>query len=140
MELDLYPRNAPERADEIDGNLGDGSRFHEAYGYYGHGVGPETLTAPAGWEERLVRLEFPAIRKKGVAAVAWCLSMPDLVLAKLAAGRPHDLEFALEALRAGLVDPEELALGVDLMPVSHRELVRDRLAGVVARAAGAKGD
>lgn len=24
MELDLYPRNAPERADEIDGNLGDG--------------------------------------------------------------------------------------------------------------------
>ena len=132
MELDLYPRNQPDRADEIDGSLGDGSRFHETYGYYAHGVGPETVVAPVGWEDRLVRLELPAIRRKDSSAIAWCLSMDDLVLAKLAAGRPQDLVFAREVIEAGLVDPEQLQLGVDLMPSSHMEAVRERLAGILA--------
>ncbi len=26
------------------------------FGYYAHGVGPETAKAPAGWEQRLVRV------------------------------------------------------------------------------------
>jgi hypothetical protein len=133
MELDVYPRNQPERADEIDGSLGDGSRFHETYGYYAHGVGPETVIAPTGWEDRLVRLELPAIRRTDGSVIAWCLSMDDLVLAKLAAGRAHDLEFAQEAIKAGLVDPDQLQLGVELMPTQHRDAVRERLAGIVAR-------
>ena len=62
-EVDLYPLNHPEQAHVIDGVIGDGSRFHETYGYYGHGVGPETAVAPAGWQERLVRLELPAIKR-----------------------------------------------------------------------------
>jgi hypothetical protein len=133
LEVDVFPRNAPERADEIDGAIGDGSRFHETYGYYAHGVGPETAVAPAGWQERLVRLELPAIRSRDGTVVAWCLDTHDLVLAKLAAGRPHDFEFAEEALRAGLVDSEQLRLGVDLLPESHRELTRERLTGLLAR-------
>lgn len=36
-ELDVYPKSDPSRAAEIDGALGDGSRFHETYGYYAHG-------------------------------------------------------------------------------------------------------
>ena len=135
MELDIYPRSDPTKADEIDGELGDGSRFHETYDYYAHGVGPETVIAPAGWEGRLVRLELPAIRRKDRDAIAWCLSIHDLVLAKLAAGRPHDLEFAGEAIRAELADPEQLQLGVDLMPMSHRERTRETLTGVLARLA-----
>jgi len=55
MEADLYPRRAPEKADDIDGSLGDGSRFHRTFGYYAHGVGPETAKAPAGWEMRCSR-------------------------------------------------------------------------------------
>lgn len=39
MEVDLYPAHAPEKSDEIDGAIGDGSRFHESFGYYAHGVG-----------------------------------------------------------------------------------------------------
>lgn len=60
-ELDVYPLSAPERAAEIDGAIGDGSRFDGSYGYYAHAVGPETPTAPAGWEERLVRVELPPL-------------------------------------------------------------------------------
>lgn len=31
LEVDLFPRNDPERAGEIDGAIGDGSRFHQTY-------------------------------------------------------------------------------------------------------------
>lgn len=133
IEVDVYPRTSPERADEIDGAIGDGSRFHETFGYYAHGVGPETPTAPAGWEERLVRLELSPFHKGDPPVVAWCLAAHDLVLAKLAAGREHDYVFAEEALRAGLVDPLQLQSGVELMPATHRELTRERLTGVIAR-------
>ena len=29
-------------ADKIDGAIGEGSQFHQTYGYYAQGVGPET--------------------------------------------------------------------------------------------------
>lgn len=133
LEVDVFPKTHPERADQIDGSLGDGSRFQETYGYYAHGVGPETAIAPAGWEQRLIRLEVAAIPRSGETVTAWCLEVHDLVLAKLAAGRPHDLEFAEEAVRAHLVDIDQLRLGVDLVRDSHRELTRDRLEGIIAR-------
>ena len=48
MEADLYPRSKPELADKVDGAIGEGSRFHEQYGYYAQGVGPDTATPPRG--------------------------------------------------------------------------------------------
>jgi hypothetical protein len=63
-ELDVYPRNDPERAIEIDRNIGEGSRFHDTYGYYAQGVGPETIVGPAGWEGRLVEFVVAPIQKK----------------------------------------------------------------------------
>lgn len=133
IEADVFPRNNPERADEIDAAIGDGSRFHETYGYYGHGVGPELAIAPEGWEERLVRLDVPAVVSARGSVTAWCLEAHDLVLAKLAAGRERDSEFAQAALRHGLVDPRELRTRAALVPVSHRRLVLERLEGVLAR-------
>jgi hypothetical protein len=60
MEPDIYPKRAPDAADLIDRNLGDGSQFHAAFGYHAHGVGPETAKAPRGCQERLVRRVIPA--------------------------------------------------------------------------------
>jgi hypothetical protein len=42
LEVDLYPLDAPEKADLIDGSIGELSPFHETFGYYAHGIGPET--------------------------------------------------------------------------------------------------
>ena len=39
MEADVYPKNHPEKADEVDGAIGEGSSFHELHGYYAQGVG-----------------------------------------------------------------------------------------------------
>src|SRR5262249_2372767 len=38
MEADVYPRNRPERADLIDGSIGEGSPFEREFGYFAHGV------------------------------------------------------------------------------------------------------
>ena len=135
IEADLYPLGTPARAIEIDGVLGDGSDFHEQFGYYGHGVGPETPIPPAGWEARLTKKIYPANELWKKPAVAWFLNADDLVLAKLAAGRPKDMAFATEAIRSNLVETENLERGLELMPESHREVTRERLASAVSKAA-----
>lgn len=119
MEADLYPAESPGKADLIDGALGDGSPFHVAFGYYAHGAGPET--APDGWEQRLVRAPVPPRPGSRRRPVALCLEPHDLVLAKCAAGRERDWDFAREALRAGIVSVEELQARLSLLPVPREQ-------------------
>lgn len=59
-EADIYPLNATHKADAIDAAIGEGSRFHETYGYYAQGVGPETACLPAGWDWLL---EVPTVHR-----------------------------------------------------------------------------
>lgn len=95
MEADVYPRHALERSDAIDGSIGEGSAFHELYGYYAQGVGPKTATLPQGWERRLVRVLNP--NTNGVTGL--CLEVHDLAISKYVAGREKDLEFTRELAR-----------------------------------------
>ncbi len=44
--------------------------FHETYGYYARGVGPETPIAPVGWQERLIRVGVAAVTRAGGIATA----------------------------------------------------------------------
>jgi hypothetical protein len=60
--MDIYPLHRPDSADVIDGAIGEGSHFEDAFGYYAQGVGPETAVLPAGWQNRLVRVQSPATR------------------------------------------------------------------------------
>lgn len=116
MEADVYPLHDPAKAEEIDGSLGDGSYFHATYGYYAHGVGPETAKPPAGWEGRLVRVEIPPRVGREVGALALCLEVHDLVLAKCVAGRERDWEFGRAAIAARLVQVDELLRRIDDLP------------------------
>ncbi len=136
IEADIYPRARPEKAEEIDGTLGDGSQFQATFGYYAHGVGPETAKAPAGWEDRLVRIEVRRRPGESGTVAALCLEAHDLVLAKCAAGRERDWDFALDAMRAGLVEMSRLSAEVEAMPLDarQRERVRRMLEGLVVRA------
>lgn len=103
-EADVYPKNLPERADLIDGAIGELSPFHDTFGYYAQGVGPETAVLPRGWDERLVRVETPATR----GAIGWCLEPHDLCIAKLVAGRDKDLRFVAATVEHDLVSVERL--------------------------------
>jgi Nucleotidyltransferase of unknown function (DUF6036) len=127
MEVDLYPRSAPGRAVEIDPGIGDGSRFHATFDYYAHGVGPETVIAPVGWQDRRVRVDVPGTMHRRETATAFCLEIHDLVLAKLAAGRPHDIAYAQDAVAGRLVESDRLRELVEQMPDSHRDAARTRL-------------
>lgn len=118
LEVDVYPLENPEAAINIDGALGDGSQFHRTFGYYAHGVGPETAKAPAGWQGRLVRREIPRRVASNRTPIAWCLEIHDLVLSKCAAGRERDWEYAREALKSGLLDADVLLARIPDLPVA----------------------
>jgi len=132
-ELDVYPRSDPARAIEIEAALGQGSLFEETFGYRAHGVGPETATLPAGWQERLVRVEVETLA--GAPAIGWAVEAHDLVLSKLVAGRDEDYVFAVAALRSEIVDAGELEQRAALLPNDHRARAAERITGVVVRAA-----
>lgn len=82
-EVDLYPKENPEAADVIDAVLGERSMFDDTFGYYVHGVGPETAILPEGWTTRLVPISNENTRN----CTGWCIEAHDLAAAKLAAGR-----------------------------------------------------
>ena len=100
MEADIYPLHRPDLADLIDGSIGEGSPFHERFGYYAQGVGPETAILPAGWQSRLVRIQNQNTDLK----VGYCLEPHDLAASKLAAGRDKDWLFVEEMLHHKIVD------------------------------------
>lgn len=125
-EANVYPKNHPERADLIDGSIGEGSPFHDTFGYYAQGVGPETAVLPRGWETRLHRIQNANTR----GAVGLCLEIHDLCLAKLVAGRDKDRRFTRAAAKAGLISADLLRERLaDMTLDPHvRDLVQMRIA------------
>lgn len=117
MEADMYPMNAEHKADQIDGALGEGSRFHAMYGYYAQGVDSRTARLPEGWKERLQRVQTRATNDR----VGYCLAVIDLFMAKTAANREKDREFNMALLRHGYVKLQEAIEMVDRMPVDAAE-------------------
>ena len=95
MEADVYPLSRPERADLIDGAIGEGSHFHEQFGYYAQGVSEATATLPDGWRDRLVRVK----NANTGGSTGLCLEVHDLAISKYAAGREKDLLFTATLAR-----------------------------------------
>jgi hypothetical protein len=133
MEADFYPRNRPQDAEKAS-IIGELTSFHDLNGYYAHAVSPETFTAPAGWESRLVRVEASRAGSKRTA-VGWCLEPHDLVASKCAARRERDFRYARVCIDKGLVDRELLwrrALTLPLADVDF-QYVLSALAAMLGR-------
>lgn len=125
-EVDLYPKNRPERAILVDGAIGEDSGFHEEFGFYVHGVGPETATLAPGWDQRLV----PVRNRNTREHTGWCLEAHDLAASKLAAGREKDLDFVLALRRHGYVGADTLRRLAASLPIPEqnaRDLMLARL-------------
>lgn len=140
MEVDLYPKADPAQAEHVDGAMGDESRFAQLYGVYAHGVGPETVLPPAGWEERLVEVRIPPRPASAREPVAYCLERHDLVLAKCARGIQRDWDYARIAIEEGIVDPPILLERIPDMPVpdEQKKLMTETLEGIAARSASSR--
>ncbi|MBK7004748.1 MAG: hypothetical protein IPH37_06045 [Burkholderiales bacterium] len=113
MEADVYPLHRPDLADLIDGAIGEGSPFHDCFGYYAQGVGPETAILPVGWQDRLVRIQNPNTDLK----VGLCLEPHDLAASKLAAGREKDWDFVAEMLASQVADHAVLLERIAQLPL-----------------------
>ncbi len=100
VEADLFTLRDHKDADLIDGSIGEGSPFHQTFGYYAQGVWEDTAVLPEGWKERLVKICNENTR----GVTAWCLDLHDLAVAKLVAGREKDLDYLREMARHRMLD------------------------------------
>lgn len=129
-EVDVCPKNFPERADRIDGALGELSRFHETFGFYVHGMSIEAATLPPGWQSRAIRVEG-----RGQApATGWCLEAHDLAASKLSAFRAKDREFARVLIVEEMISPTVLLerLGELPLPEGRRSQISEWVEATVA--------
>ena len=122
IEADVYPRDAQDKSDVIDGAIGELSAFHEAFGYYAHGVDRTTAVLPEGWDHRLVRVE----NANTAGAVGWCLEAHDLAVSKLIAGRPKDIDFVAVLIRERMVDAQVVEARIDTVPITDGRVAAAR--------------
>lgn len=125
MEADVFPKNKPERADNIDGAIGEGSSFHELHGYYAQGVGEGTAVLPNGWRNRLVAV----INENTNGVTGLCLEVHDLAISKLIAQRPKDLEFVQELVRRHMIQKRSMLRLLEETRVDNhlRSRIRNRI-------------
>lgn len=115
IEADIFSERSLADADLIDGSIGEGSPFHQTFGYYAHGVAQDTAVLPPGWRERLIPLK----NKNTGGGVGLCLEINDLACSKLVAGREKDLEFVGALLRHNLAHPETIKERLSSSPLSE---------------------
>ena len=114
IKADVFPLKHPERSGLIDGAIGESSDFHDTFGYYAQGVGPETATLPASWRTRLRKIAGPATH----GVTGHCLDPHDLALAKYAAARPKDRDFNRVMIQNGYLKRATVLKLLDEMPLS----------------------
>jgi len=134
VEVDVYPRANPERAEIIDAVLGDRSMFHDTHGFFVHGIGPETAILPDGWRERLV----PVRNENTRGCTGWCLEVHDVAASKLAAGREKDLDFVRALFRHAMISATTFDERIATLPLAdNRRANIARVAARLAREGGA---
>lgn len=113
IEADVFSQRDPADSDLIDGSIGEGSPFHQTFGYYAHGVGTDTAVLPAGWQDRLV----PVHNQNTGGGTGLCLEVHDLAVSKLVAGREKDMTFLSALLRHRLADTTAIRLRLAATPL-----------------------
>ncbi|OGA03215.1 MAG: hypothetical protein A3I00_08885 [Betaproteobacteria bacterium RIFCSPLOWO2_02_FULL_64_12] len=97
IDVDCYTRNDPGRIFDLQRELGEGSAFEAAHGYYLDPISPNLPTLPRGWEFRLVRVPL----EDGVTV--FFLDPNDAAVSKYARCEPRDREWLQAGLAAGLL-------------------------------------
>ena len=123
IEVDVQPKNRPDKIDAIDGALGELSLFHQTHGFYVHGLPiEEAATLPQGWEHRATPV-FDEISTNG--KTGWCVETHDLAASKLAAYREKDRDFVRILLIEEMINAETLIEQICTLRID--DPLRDRL-------------
>ena len=124
-EADVFPLNHVAATDRIDGSIGEGSSFHELFGYYAQGVAENSATLPEGWRDRLIPIRN--LNTNGVTGL--CLDVHDLAISKYVAWRPKDMEFTRLLAKFNMTQKSRLLELVQCTPVpaSFAKLLAQRI-------------
>jgi hypothetical protein len=126
MEADLAwlaDSDKRERAEKVNGEIGEWSSFHEANGYYPEGISIETAVLPEGWRERLHTWDI----KSSHPATPLFLDKHDLAASKLVRMEPKDVAFVGALLKNGLLDSGLIRERVALLPSNVSPVIRQRI-------------
>lgn len=140
VEIDILPfgddsDEIARLADLIEGVAGEWSPFEEQHGFSIDGVDLATAVLPAGWRDRLVKVQNAntAAPSGQPQYTGWCLDKEDLCVAKLCALREKDRNFVAALLDAGLVDAEIIAKRLPEVPEDHHPSAERALAWLASR-------
>jgi hypothetical protein len=110
-EIDILPiaddnTETARLADLLEGVAGEFSQFEEVHGFSIDGVDLETSALPAGWRDRLIKVQNANTAAPGGRPqyTGWCLDKEDLCVAKLCAFRQKDRNFVAAVILGALVD------------------------------------
>jgi hypothetical protein len=116
-ELDLYPALHPERADLIDGAIGQLSMFHDTFGYHADGVSPETAKMPADW------MQYSRLHYIGDFTVI-VPDLHDLAVSKCVAGRDKDARWIAALLRHKMIEMPRFIERLKAMDATQHNVAR----------------
>jgi hypothetical protein len=119
-EIDIYAPHADDIesiSEMIDTNIGQGSQFHDEFGYYGDGVSPTTAKMPSDWQARAV--EYRGAGCPGVAVIV--PEENDVALAKLAAWREKNQDWLARGVNYGVLSLKTMISRLDRMPEANPE-------------------
>jgi hypothetical protein len=111
-EADVAPVHAVDMVDVIDAQLGELSPFHDAFGFYVHGLSIDAAVLPAGWQKRAIAVRNDNTRNK----TGWCLEAHDLAASKLVAFREKDRDFVRVLIVENLIKPATLQRRLRALP------------------------
>jgi hypothetical protein len=132
QEIDIYAPFADDiesMSQMIDTNIGQGSRFHDEFGYYGDGVSPTTAKMPTDWQARAI--EYRGAGSPSVVAVV--PEENDVALAKLAAWRDKDQDWLARGVNYGILSLKTMSSRLDRMSEPNPELGSPSRETLVAR-------
>lgn len=111
-EADVAPVHAMDMADVIDAQLGELSQFHDAFGFYVHGLSIDAAVLPAGWQKRTIAVRNHNTRNN----TGRCLEAHDLAASKLVAFREKDKDFVRVLIVENLIQPATLQRRLRALP------------------------
>lgn len=97
LDVDAFSKHDPARIFDLAPALGQGSPFQAEHGYYLDPISPRVATLPAGWEQRLTRIQLEP------DLAAWFLEPNDAAVSKYSRMEPRDREWIRPGLRAGIL-------------------------------------
>jgi hypothetical protein len=99
--------------DEVSGYFGEGTSFHQTYGFYIDGVSPRTAALPDGWEKRAV---FREVKNGEATIIAIAPCVEDLAVSKLRRHADKDIDWIEACIASRGLDLQKVAEGIRNAP------------------------